>query len=325
MGGRSSSTTLPPALVLTAGRGTRLEPLSSVRAKPTVPVAGVPLIVRLVGSLADQGVSHAVLNLHHRPDSITSLLGHGHRVGIPIRYSWETTLLGSAGGPRRARELLGPRFYIVNGDTLIDVDLCTLLQTHERAGSAVTMAISENPNPNRYGGLSLNPQGRVVGFVPPGHPSWHFVGIQLVESRVFDPLPTGQAASLVDDLYRGLTKAADLPIGTHRVTAPFREVGTAADYWRMSVDLARTQGPGAVSLGHRCDIHASAVLSRTVIWDDVTIGPECHLTDCIVTDGVRIPAGTTYERVIITRTGKTQSITPLETEDFDGARHHVER
>jgi NDP-sugar pyrophosphorylase family protein len=87
-----------PALVLTAGIATRLQPLSSVRAKAALPVAGTPLVVRILHGLRDAGVMRTVLNLHHRAETITRIVGDGSQIGIDVRYSWESSILGSAGG-----------------------------------------------------------------------------------------------------------------------------------------------------------------------------------------------------------------------------------
>ena len=115
--------TLPAALVLAAGLGTRLRPLTFCRAKAAVPVAGVPLIRRHLARLAILGVRDVVVNLHHRPDTIAAVVGDGAALGTRVRYSWERVLLGSAGGPRRALPLLDDRFFLINSDTLCDVDL----------------------------------------------------------------------------------------------------------------------------------------------------------------------------------------------------------
>src|ERR1700731_1987366 len=89
------------ALVLTAGLGTRLRPLTDVRAKPAMPVAGEPLVRRIMQWLASHGVAHPVLNLPHRPETLTSIVGDGRDLGVRVRYSWEQpSILGSAGGPR---------------------------------------------------------------------------------------------------------------------------------------------------------------------------------------------------------------------------------
>src|SRR4051812_4418412 len=91
-----------PALVLTAGLATRLQPLSSVRAKAALPVAGVPIITRILEWLHRASIRRVVLNLHHRAETITSIVGDGSLLGLDVRYSWETEVLGSAGGPARA-------------------------------------------------------------------------------------------------------------------------------------------------------------------------------------------------------------------------------
>jgi NDP-sugar pyrophosphorylase family protein len=124
------------AILLTAGFGTRLAPLSWVRAKAALPVAGEPIIRRQIRWLAAAGVRRVVVNLHHLPASITGLVGHGGDLGVDVRYSWEPRVLGSGGGPRRAFDLLDrDRAFIVNGDTLTDLDLTALWQRRTRRTS----------------------------------------------------------------------------------------------------------------------------------------------------------------------------------------------
>jgi NDP-sugar pyrophosphorylase family protein len=118
-----------PALVLAAGLGTRFRPLSYVRAKPAAPVAGTPIVRRILAWLSAAGVRRVVVNLHHRPESIVKAVGDASALGLGVEYSWERArVLGSAGGPRKALPLLdAPRFLLVNGDTLCDVDLAAML------------------------------------------------------------------------------------------------------------------------------------------------------------------------------------------------------
>src|SRR5438045_3465932 len=107
------------AIVLTAGLGTRLDPLTRLVAKPAVPLGRLTLIEHVLAWLRGQGVTDLVLNLHHRPETITGVLGDGAHLGLRIRYSWEDRVLGSAGGPKRAPSILpDDRVLIVNGDTL---------------------------------------------------------------------------------------------------------------------------------------------------------------------------------------------------------------
>src|SRR3954471_6915849 len=128
------------ALVLTAGLGRRLQPLTLARAKAAAPVDGDPLARRTIRWLVGQGIDDLVLNLHHKPESITAAVGDGSDLGARVRYSWESPVLGSAGGPRHALPLLldgasdgsrGPEasaFVLVNGDTLTNVDLPAMIR-----------------------------------------------------------------------------------------------------------------------------------------------------------------------------------------------------
>jgi NDP-sugar pyrophosphorylase family protein len=162
-----------PALVLTAGIATRLRPLSHVRAKAALPVAGEALVCRILRGLAAAGITRVVLNLHHQAPTITSVVGDGSRFGLAVRYSWESPLLGSAGGPARALPLLeADRFFIVNGDTLADVDMAALAYQHVDTNAQVTMAvIAGRPG---YNGVVADEHGLVRGFTTahaPVHPA----------------------------------------------------------------------------------------------------------------------------------------------------------
>ncbi len=294
---------LPPALVLAAGLGTRLRPLTRVRAKPAVPVAGRPLVVRILEWLANQGVADVVLNLHHRPDTVTRVVGHGSAVGVRVRYSWEPDILGSAGGPRQALPLLGPRFFIVNGDTLTTPSLRALAAAHERSGAKVTLAVARHPDPERYGGVLVADDGVVRGFAPTGGgPARHFVGLQVVEAAAFSDLPAGRPAATIGGLYDRLLPDPEIgsrgSIRAHPVAEEFLDVGTPSDYLAASLVVAQREGRATLPVGARSTIAATASLTRTAIWDDATVGAGCRLDECIVADGVSLPAGTTLRRRI---------------------------
>ena len=149
------------ALVLTAGLGTRLRPLTADRAKPALPVAGPTLVERILEGLSRQGIPDVLLNLHYRPETITGIVGDGSALGLSVRYSWEVPLLGSGGGPRRAFSLVpDDRLWLVNGDTLTDVDLAAMAAEHAASDALVTMAVIPNPAPERYGGVVVTPARR---------------------------------------------------------------------------------------------------------------------------------------------------------------------
>lgn len=293
-----------PALVLTAGLGTRLRPLSSVRAKPAVPVAGVPLVRRILRWLADGGVTDAVLNLHHRPETVTSVVGDGSDLGVRVRYSLENPVLGSAGGPHRALPLLASsRFLVVNGDTLTDVPLAELAAIHADSRALVTLAVTRNEAPERYGGVLVDESGAVTGFIGRGsrRPSWHFIGVQVAEAAAFDRVAAGTPAESVGWLYPALIAERPGSVRAFRCQASFADIGTPADYLETSWRLANTGAKPTVAqpsslIGARAAIAPSAHLEGTILWDDVVVGAEARLRECIVADGVRIPDGVDWSR-----------------------------
>jgi mannose-1-phosphate guanylyltransferase len=296
-----------PALVLTAGLGTRLRPLTYVRAKPAVPIGGEPLVRRILQWLQQEGVTDAVLNLHHHPASITGVVGDGRDCGLRVRYSWERVLLGSAGGPRRALPLLdADRFFIVNGDTLTLLNARAMMAAHVASGARATLAVVPNEFPERYGGLLADEAGCVCGITRIGdlRSSFHFVGIQVVEASLFADLPDGVPAHVFGDLYLGLLAREPGSIRVFLSDAPFRDIGTPADCLATSLALAEAEGrPGTLPAGTGSRIDPSAHLVRTDVWTDVIIESGCELIDCIVADGVRVPAGSRFTRTVLVPAG----------------------
>ena len=288
-----------PAIVLTAGLGRRLLPLTYCRAKPAVPVAGTPLICRTLSWLASEGVRDAVLNLHYRPETIAAVVGDGSDLGIRVRYTWEPLILGSAGGPRRALSLLdSPRVLIINGDTLTNVDLNEMVAAHERTSARVTLAVVPSTDPRRYGGVLADKHGRVRGFTRAGHPEpcYHFIGVQVVEAEVFRELPDGRPAATIGGLYSSLVTQDDGALHAHVVSAAFRDIGTPADYLKTSLALAHDEGLDRPLIGTGTFVDPTARLIRTVLWDEVVVERECELTECVIGDRVRVPSGCRFER-----------------------------
>lgn len=308
-------TLIRSAIVLAAGLGTRLRPLTCVRAKAAIPLGGEPLICRLASWLGAQGVANIIVNLHHRPETIARALGDGHDLGVSVRYSWEgSTLLGSAGGPRRALPLLDDDpFFILNGDTLTDVDVSALASAHAAGGALVTLALVPNLDPLRYGGVRLDSAGRVSGFVargPSAQGSLHFTGVQIATAEAFSMVPEGAVAASVGEVYNRLIETRPGSVRGWVTRAEFRDIGTVDDYWRTSQAFAANAA--IVAQGRGAHIDPTARLRRTLLWDDVIIEAGCELEECIVTDGVHLQAGKSYRRSIVRRQGDGVVITPFE-------------
>jgi NDP-sugar pyrophosphorylase family protein len=302
-----------PALVLAAGLATRLRPLSLVRAKAALPVAGVPLVRRVLDWLVSQHITDIVINLHHLPHTITRVVGDGSDAGARVRYSWEDPVLGSAGGPRHALPLLGSdRFVIVNGDTLTNVEVTAMIEAHERSGALVTMALIPNPRPERYGGVLVD-GARVTGYTRRGGPTpnFHFVGVQIADRAAFERLADGVPTESVGGLYPELMRERDGSVGAFISDATFDDIGTPVDYFEASQRIGAKEGGGAVQAGRGCSIHPAAQVTRSILWDGVVIGEGARLSDCIVTDGTRVPPETSLDRHVIVGTGDNLQVTPF--------------
>ena len=226
--------TIRTALVLTAGLGTRLRPLTLTRAKAAIPVGGEPIIRRILAWLARERVTDAVLNLHYLPDTITAVVGDGSELGVRVRYSWEQpVVLGSAGGPRHALPILGAsRFFIVNGDTLTDLALGGVADAHAATRAMITMALVPNRDPEHYGGVRMAEDGQISGFVSRGtHAagSYHFIGVQVAEAEAFLPLKDGEAINSLG-VYDMLISSKPGSVRGYLCNAAFWDVGTPEDY-----------------------------------------------------------------------------------------------
>lgn len=305
--------------MLTAGTGTRLRPLTLVRAKPAIPVAGEPLVRRIVRWLAANGVTDVVLNLHHLPATLTAVMGDGADLGVRARYSWEQPLLlGTAGGPRQALPLVGSEtFLIVNGDTLTDVDLDALWATHGSSAALVTIAVTPNRQPRRYGGLVMDRHARVTGVVPRGREaegSFHVVGIQAVHADAFNWLPGGTAVNSIGGAYDRLIAERPGSVTGFVSDAAFWDIGTVSDYVTTSRALSGSEPSGASKTEpvRHISVDPTARLSDTILWDNIEIGRDCSLHECIVTDRVTLRAGAAYRRAILIQTPEGVAATSLD-------------
>ena len=213
-----------------------------------------------------------------------------------VRYSWEPALLGSAGGVRVALPVLASdTFFIINGDTLTDVDPEAVLGAHRASGSLVTLALVPNTEPDRYGGVRVERGGVVTGFAargPAAIGTHHFIGLQVAAAKAFQSLAVGTPASTIGGLYDQLIAAQPGSVRGFVCDASFMDVGTPIDY------LKTCEAFGDV-VGQRSFVDPSALVSRSVLWDDVRVGAGCRLERCIMTDGVRVPARTTLKDAVL--------------------------
>jgi NDP-sugar pyrophosphorylase family protein len=289
-----------------------LRPLSLVRAKGAMPVAGDPIIARIIKWLRRAGVRRIVVNLHHRPETIAAVVGDGAQWDVGVRYSWEAQVLGSAGGPRHALPLLdAERFLIVNGDTLTDCNLAALVDRHTRSGALATMALVEG-DVQRYGGACVDGDHFVRGFGKGDSATraLHFIGVQAAESAAFSCVADNKPCETVRELYPQLIAQRDRAVAAFVSDAEFLDVGTAADYLQTVATVAARENR-ELDRGEGGRIDPAAELAGTVIWDRVTVPADARLTNCIVADDVTVPAGARYEKCVLTGSEDGVTVTPF--------------
>jgi NDP-sugar pyrophosphorylase family protein len=223
---------------------------------------------------------------------------------VRVRYSWENPVLGSGGGPRQALSFFDrDPILIVNGDTLTDLNLDAMIEHHRQSRARVTMALIDNPDPSKYGGVRVERDGWVAGFGAKGSsgPNLHFIGIQLAARSVFEGLPPGQPAETVGGLYPQLINEDPRTIKAFVSRATFHDIGTPRDYLGTSLAFARAEkNPGSL-IGEQCVIHSTAELADSVVWDRVTVEAHCKLTRSVIADDVRVPEGSDFRDVAIVR------------------------
>ena len=229
-------------------------------------------------------------------------MGDGSDLGVRVRYSFESPILGSAGGPRKALSLLPDEdFFIINGDTLTNVDLRALAASHRETGALVTIAVTPNHWPDRYGGIIVDSTGRFHSVVPRGSSvrSYHVVGVQIAHPSAFVGLLLDEPAESIGGMYRSLV-AQNLGAVRAFLCAPdFWDIGTPADYIQASRSIGEREGRPFPHVGLASVIDPTARVTDSVLWDDVAIGAGATLERCIVADSVKIPAGARFQNCAI--------------------------
>ncbi len=188
------------AMILAAGQGTRLRPVTDRMPKARVPVAGRPMIEYALLLLRHYGIRDIVINLHHFGSQIETHLGDGRRFDVHIGYSNESELLDTGGGLLKAKEFLqDDTFIVINTDALIDVDLAAALDDHRRNNAAATLVLRPDADADRYGSIDIDSDGRICRFLdhhaaekPIGVArKLMFTGVQILEPRIFDFMDGG--------------------------------------------------------------------------------------------------------------------------------------
>jgi len=216
------------AMVLAAGQGSRLAPLTDHTPKPLLPVAGKPLILQTVERLKAAGISQIVINTHHLGGQIEAALGNGAEMGVSIQYSQEPELLETGGGIKKALPILKDEIFVLcNGDIYSDFDLQTL-PTSLTAGDLAHLVLVPKP-PSREHGDFVCREGRVVGRGS----DYVYAGVATIHADLFQFAPAG-AFSLRDLLFDAVAKQR---VGAQIHSGQWIDIGTPEDYRRANASI----------------------------------------------------------------------------------------
>jgi mannose-1-phosphate guanylyltransferase len=291
-------------MILAAGLGTRLRPLSGLRAKPALPVLGRPVIAWLLEFLAQHGIDEVAINIHHRPRSIEDAVARFAPPGLSILYSREDRPLGTGGGIAAMRDFLSPSdpAVVLAGDTLLDCDLGGLALAHCDSGADATLLLQpRSPENANFATVGIDDRGRVrriAGRFDLGGEttSGVFVGLRFLSPALFEMLPDVAPGSTFEDLsdwWMPLLASGRADIRGHLAEAPaitWQPVGTPEEYLKANLsppsvsyfDDDRRAAPGTRRSGGEGDV---------ILGPGAEVGPGARLSRCVVWEQEKIPAG----------------------------------
>jgi mannose-1-phosphate guanylyltransferase len=287
------------AMIVAAGLGTRLRPLSELRPKPAMPVRGIPLIAYQLALLSHSGVSETTINVHHLPDVLQAAAERYKPPGMTLHFSIERELLDTGGGIRRVADFLreSDPCLILGGDMLLDADLTGLIAQHETRRDAITMLLRDDPRTRTFGSIGVDAEGCVRrigkrfdlgGEQAAGIYTW----VNVVAARAFDRLPEREVFSHLDHWIAPMLAdgARDIRgIVTQDTQCVWEPVGTPEEY------LAANLTPRSLSYidpDQRARREGARIESNLIIGAGATLEPGASLSRAVVWDGEHVPAGT---------------------------------
>ena len=313
------------AIVLSAGYGTRLWPLTEDRTKPAIPILGKPLVGYVAEYLASYGIDEIVVNLHHRPESVRRALGDGSHFGVKLYYVEEPVILGTSGALDNTREFFEHEtFVVVNGKIITDIDLSAALETHRSTNALATLVLLPNTRRERFSIVETE-DGRIRGFggmpavTDTGPVPLMFTGIHILEPRILEYVPRGVFSDSVTHVYPQAMAKGEL-IAAHVASGKWRELSTLKRYLDISIELLRESGNSYVT-GQDTKISQSSTVIDSVLWDEVKIGAGARVNRAVLADNVTISDGEVIENAIVVPRGLVEGKTRPEkalTGDFRG-------
>jgi mannose-1-phosphate guanylyltransferase/mannose-1-phosphate guanylyltransferase/phosphomannomutase len=309
-------------MVLAAGLGTRLRPITYEMPKPMVPVLNRPVMEHILRLLARHGFEQTIANLHWFPELIEGYFGDGSACGVELSYSREEQLLGTSGGVRRAADFLGDSFVVISGDALTDIDLGAMRRFHESHDGVATLATKRVEDTSQFGVAITGSDGRIQGFQEKPDPAEALsdlanCGIYMFRSEIFDFFPDpgaskaageGDPEGFADwamDVFPRLLDG-DVPFYSHEIEDYWNDIGNLEELRSGNVDALT----GTVAVDREGELREGFRSGEPApgegdLVGPVLLGPGCELGDdvridgpSVIGDGVRIGDGARLREVI---------------------------
>jgi mannose-1-phosphate guanylyltransferase len=322
------------AMVMAAGLGTRLRPLTYEVPKPMVPVVNRPVMEHILELLPRHGFREVISNLHWFPETIRERFADGSSLGVDLTYSYEEKLLGTAGGVRNVAQFFGSDpFLVMAGDALTDIDLSALRAAHESHEGIATLAVRRVANVSEFGVVIAGADGRVQGFQEKPDPAEALSDlancmIYVLEPEIFDYFPDKQAVDFALDVFPALLEN-DVPFHVHTIDGYWNDVGSLPEYLQGNLDaleeIVRVEAGGTfldpigeeaavetgepgisgpVLVGDGLELDSEARLDGPlVIGDRCAIGAGARVKHSVLLPGSQVPDGAIVAGAIYGRTG----------------------
>jgi mannose-1-phosphate guanylyltransferase len=318
------------AMILAAGEGSRVRPITYLMPKPMIPIINKPIIEYIIEHLRDNGIDELVINTSYLATDIENYLRDGSRFGCRIAYSFEGRLvdnklegqaIGSAAGIRRIQDFSGffdDTFLVICGDALIDLDIGAVVGFHRRKGSIATIVLKDVPHDevHKYGVVRMDADGRVLAFQEKPRPedavsNTANTGIYIFEPRIFDFIPPGKKFDIGSDLLPSLVGSGEKVYG---LPQPFEwiDIGSVPDYWDASMKLISGHVHGYAIPGNElrkgihCGINLRVNFENVTLVPPVFIGSSTEIADgasitgpAIIGNGCVIESGAYINQCII--------------------------
>ena len=319
------------AMVLAAGFGTRLQPLTHVLPKPMFPVLGRPLLSHTFDILESANITDVAVNVHHLPDFIINYFEKQKLHDLNLHFSREEKILGTAGGIKKMEGFLeGGPFILINSDIITDIKLDKVIDFHKKNNSKLTLVVRQDISPEQYDSIEICKDGRIVHFVGassmniPGNTTRvMFTGIQIIEPEIFKRIPEGQFCGTTESIFPQMIKD-EVPVYGYLHNGYWKDMGNRENYLQVNSDaldervslkgvspnelnnpliippvlvdrncqVAENSQIGPYTvMGPNCNIKSGAIIENSILWEGVTIGAGSSIKGSVIAQNRTIGDG----------------------------------